>query len=59
MQANIKAPTLSEMVAAYLKKGRQITQCRAAHAATAAPREHTGGLDRYQFRAVVRFARES
>lgn len=53
-----QSPSLSAMIAEFLQKGGEITRCGARHAASAAPREHTGGLDRYQFRAFVRYSKE-
>lgn len=44
-------------LAKFFAKGGKVTRCGPRHAASAAPREHTGGLDRYQFRAYVRFSK--
>lgn len=48
----------ADLVRAFLAKGRKVKVCWTAHAASAAPREHTSGLDRYQFRAFVRYSKE-
>ena len=48
----------ADLVRAFLAKGRKVKLCWSSHAASAAPREHTGGLDRYQFRAFVRYSKE-
>lgn len=53
---NLHAAT-ADLVRAFLAKGRKVKLCQSAYAISAAPSEHTGGLDRYQFRAFVRVAK--